>query len=265
MSEGVKETEVLLSSMDFYLSSNGYLVFPKLDKRFLVNLSESTIPDMPEAVETTVKIAGRDGEVSLDTTYNSLSFELVIYTEDGLTPIQKEEYKTIINKFFNEMKKKTKTFAFEAAKTFYKVKYSGAVLKENFPQHLRFNLPFKSSKSYGYKMIQNVMTGNSKKESDTIEPTGFECIIKGPALKPIISLNDYSIEYSNTILEGESLIIDSNNSTVVLENSEGTKTNAMRYYNHQFPKILTGENELKVLSGIDNPENVSISWYDLTL
>lgn len=265
MSEGVKETEVSLNSMDFYLSSNGYLVFPKLDKQFLVSISESTIPDMPEALETTVKVAGRDGDISLNTTYDCLNFELVIYTDEGLTPAQKEENKMIINKFFNEMKKNTKTFAFEVSKTFYKVKYSGAILKENYPQHLKFTLPFKSSKSYGYKMIENVMTGNATKESNTIEPTGFECVIKGPALKPIISLNDYSIEYDNTILDGESLIIDSNNSTVVLENSEGIKTNAMRYYNHQFPKILNGENELKILSGIDNPENVSISWYDLTL
>lgn len=255
----------IVNDFKFYLSENGRLIFPKENISFLCSISESSIPSMPEALETSATIAGRDGDVPLSTTYGHMSFELVLYTEDNLTPEEKLKQEIFLNRFCNSIKNNTETFALELAQKFYKIKYNGLLNKENYPKFLKFTLPFKSSKSFAYDVKKNTAYGNNTFESNTIEPTGFECVIKGPAIKPIISLNDYSIEYNNTILDDESLIIDTNNSTAVLVNSEGTRVNAMRYYNHQFPKILNGENELKILSGIDNPENVSISWYDLTL
>ncbi len=255
----------IVNDFKFYLSENGRLIFPNENISFLCSISESSIPSMPEALETSATIAGRDGDVPLSTTYGPMSFELVLYTEDNLTPEEKLKQEIFLNRFCNSIKNNTETFALELAQKFYKIKYNGLLNKENYPKFLKFTLPFKSSKSFAYDVKKNTAYGNNTFESNTIEPTGFECVIKGPAIKPIISLNDYSIEYNNTILDDESLIIDTNNSTAVLVNSEGTRVNAMRYYNHQFPKILNGENELKILSGIDNPENVSISWYDLTL
>lgn len=255
----------IVNDFKFYLSENGRLIFPNENISFLCSISESFIPSMPEALETSATIAGRDGDVPLSTTYGPMSFELILYTEDNLTPEEKLKQEIFLNRFCNLIKNNTETFALELAQKFYKIKYNGVLSKENYPKFLRFTLPFKSSKSFAYDVKKHIIYGNSTVESNTIEPTGFECVIKGPAIKPIISLNDYSIEYNNTILDDESLIIDTNNSTAVLVNSEGTRVNAMRYYNHQFPKILNGENELKILSGIDNPENVSISWYDLTL
>lgn len=255
----------IVNDFKFYLSENGRLIFPKENISFLCSISESTIPVMPEALETSAIIAGRDGDIPLETTYGPMSFELVLYTEDNLTPDEKLQQEQFLTKFCNSIKNNTETFALELAQKFYKIKYNGVLDRENYPKYLRVVFPFKSFNSYAYDVKNNTIYGNNKFESKTIESCGFKCIIKGPALKPILSLNDYSIEYTNTILEGESLIIDTNNSTVILVNSEGIETNAMRYYNHQFPKIQNGENELKVLSGIDNPENVSISWYDLTL
>ena len=259
------ETSKLVDDFDFYISSNGYLVFPQYDKKYLTNMSENVILNMPEAVQTTVKIAGKDGDLVLDSSYNSQDFQVVMFTDEGLTPEQKEKERIFINRIFNAMKKNSKTFAFEQSQKFYKVLYSGILEETNYPQHMMFTIPLKSSKPYAYKMSSSYLLGNDTKTSETIEPVGFTCTIYGPALNPIISLNDYSMEFDNTISEGSKLIIDTNNSTAVLVNSNGIETNAMRYYNHQFPKIMEGENVLKVLSGIDNPNNVFISWYDLTL
>ena len=259
------ETSKLVDDFDFYISSNGYLVFPQYDKKYLTNMSENVILNMPEAVQTTVKIAGKDGDLVLDSSYNSQDFQVVMFTDEGLTPEQKEKERIFINRIFNAMKKNSKTFAFEQSQKFYKVLYSGILEETNYPQHMMFTIPLKSSKPYAYKMSSSYLLGNDTKTSETIEPVGFICTINGPALNPIISFNDYSMEFDNTISEGSKLIIDTNNSTAVLVNSNGIETNAMRYYNHQFPKIMEGENVLKVLSGIDNPNNVFISWYDLTL
>ena len=259
------ETSKLVDDFDFYISSNGYLVFPQYDKKYLTNMSENVILNMPEAVQTTVKIAGKDGDLVLDSSYNSQDFQVIMFTDEGLTPEQKEKERIFINRIFNAMKKNSKTFAFEQSQKFYKVLYSGILEETNYPQHMMFTIPLKSSKPYAYKMSSSYLLGNDTKTSETIEPVGFICTINGPALNPIISFNDYSMEFDNTISEGSKLIIDTNNSTAVLVNSEGIETNAMRYYNHQFPKIMEGENVLKVLSGIDNPNNVFVSWYDLTL
>ena len=90
-------------------------------------------------------------------------------------------------------------------------------------------------------------------------------IIRGPALNPIISLNDYSMEYTTSILEGASVEIDTSKSTITNVNNDGIRTNVMKYYNHQFPKIQNGINTLKILSGIDNDKNVIVTWNDLKL
>lgn len=255
-----------MENFDFYISSNGYLVIPEYDIRYLINLSESNIPSMPEATESTVRIAGRDGDIVLNTTYEPLSFEIVCYTDDDLEPLQKLEEERKINRFLNSIKQKTKTFANEREGKFYNVKYSGLITTVRFPRHLQFTIPFKSSSSYAMNLIKSEIEGNGIAESETIEETGAIFTIKGPAQTPKISLNDYEMFYNNTLLEGHTLEINSRNSTIThINETTGVKTNAMRYYNHEFPKIKNGINELKVLSGIDNEKQVKVEWYDLKL
>ena len=107
--------------------------------------------------------------------------------------------------------------------------------------------------------------GNSSKISETIKEVGALFTINGPADNPIIALNDYSMEYQMSILEGAKVEIDTAKSTITNINSDGVKTNVMKYYNHQFPKIQNGTNELKVLSGIDDETQVTVKWNDLKL
>lgn len=255
-----------MDNFDFYLSLNNRLVFPKDNKSFLCSISESTIPIMAEAVEASVVIAGRDGDIVLNTTYNPLLFELVLYTDDNLTPTEKVEQEAFLTHFCNEMKNKTKTFAIESENKFYKVKYNGILERTNYPAHLVFTLPFKSSNSYAYNIETREIIGASNFNSNTIEDCGFECTIVGPALNPIISLNDTAMEYANTVLENHKLIINTNNSTVTLINEEtGLSSNAMRYSNHLFPKIKYGENKFQIISGIEDESNVAIVWNDLML
>ena len=110
-----------------------------------------------------------------------------------------------------------------------------------------------------------MLSGNSTEVSDTVEEVGALITIYGPATLPIIALNDYSMEYDTAILEGARVEIDTAKSTATHINSDGVKTNVMRHYNHQFPKIQPGENTLKVLSGVDDENNVTVKWNDLKL
>lgn len=247
------------------ISSDAHLIIPELNIKYLIDLNESNIPIMPEATESSIRAAGRDGDIVLNTTYEPITFDIVCYTEDNLTYSEKINAEKNMNSFLNSIKNKTIEIAFEKNNSFYKVKYSGALVTTNFPKHLKFAIPLKSSDSYGKDLIQKSIVGNATGESNTIEEVGAVFVIKGPALNPIISLNDYSMEYTTSILEGARVEIDSNKSTITNINNDGVKTNVMKYYNHQFPKIQNGTNTLKILSGIDNDKNVIVMWNDLKL
>ena len=255
----------MIEDYDFYISSEGYLIINELDIKYLIDFNESNIPSMPEAVESSVRAAGRDGDIPLNTTYEPIPFNIVCYTDDNLSLEEKVNEEKKVNRFLNSIKNSFKMLAIEKDSKFYNVKYNGALTTINFPEHLKFSIPLKSSQSYAKDFIKKTIIGNNSEESNTIEETGAIFTIKGPAQNPIISFNDYSMEYNMTILEGARIEIDSSKFTITHINSDGIKTNVMKYYNHQFPKIENGTNELKVLSGIDNENNVSVTWNDLKL
>lgn len=250
---------------DIYISKKGYFGALKYDINNLIDFTESNIPSIAEATESSVKIAGRDGDISLNTVYEPLPFEIVCYTEDNLTPEEKIIEEQKITSLLNSIKNQTKTFFMEREKKFYKVKYSGNLSVVRYPKHLKFTIPLKSSESYAMNFEESEIIGNGTKVSNTIKDTGAIFTIKGPATKPIISLNNYQMKYNENILEGNSLIINSEDSTITHITSAGVKTNAMRAYNHEFPKIKNGENQLAVSSGIDDEKQVNVKWYDLKI
>ena len=254
-----------MENFDFYISSNGYLIIPQYNIKYLVDFNESNIPIMPEAVESTIRAAGRDGDYVLGTTFEPIPFVIVCYTDDNLTLEEKTQAESNINKFLNSMKNKTKTFAIESKSIFYDVKYNSSLTTTCYPSHIKFSIPFKSSESYGKDIVEKKIIGNGEVISDTLKSVGAIFTIKGPATMPIISLNNYSMEYSTNILDGAKLEINTKKSTITNINSDGIRVNVMKYYNHQFPKIENGKNELKVLSGIDDDTSVEVKWNDLKL
>ena len=255
-----------MENFDIYISANGYLFIPEYNIKYLVSFNESSIPSMPEAVEASARIAGRDGDIVLNTTYEPMSFQIVCYTEDNLSPSEKSIEEQKVNRFLNSIKNETKRFAIEKDNKFYEVKYNGALSTINYPKHLQFTIPIKSSDSYAKVLSQSIIKGNNSLISNTIKEVGAIFTIEGPAQTPKISLNDYEMFYDNVLLENTKLVIDSERSTITHVNeTNGTETNAMRYYNHEFPKIQNGNNTLKVLSGIDNANQVYVEWYDLKL
>ena len=252
-----------MEGIQIYISSDGYLIIPDLDIRYLISFSESTIPSMPESAETTVKIAGKDGDISLSTTYEPMFFEIVCYTEDNLSQEQKIKEELKINKFLNGIKNNSVAFGMEAEEKFYNVKYVGTLTTTRYPKHIRFSIPLKASDPYAKFYIKKTITGEAVFESDTIKEVGAIFTIEGPATNPRIALNDYQMYYSTSILEGDKLIINASNSTVTLIESDGDRINKMGYYNHQFPKIQNGENEIEIKEGISNANQLKLEWYDL--
>ena len=248
---------------EFYIKDNNRFIIPDLDVDFLYSPTESTIPELAETSEATVKIAGRDGDLTLDTTYEPLNFTLVVYTDENLEPNEKIQEINKITSFLHSIKRRHKKLAFLQEEKMYDVKYTKQLTITKFPKSVRFEIPLKSDKSYGMDLFKKRIIGAGKKISSTVERTGCTITIEGPCNIPIISLNDYQMIYNNVVLSGNKLVINTGNSTIKHITSLGVVTNAAIYYNHEYPKIVTGRNEIKVLSGITNEEQVTTEWYDL--
>lgn len=250
---------------DFYITENNHFIVPDLDIELLYSPTESTIPEMPQATESTVKIAGRDGDQVLATTYEPKEFTLVLYTDDNLNANEKTLEINKITTFLNSLKNDYKKMAFLLEEKMYSVKYNRQLVVVKLPKCVRFELPLKSSKSFGTELYSKKIIGEGSKISNTIEPVGCIVTINGYASNPKISINNYQMEYDNTILSGNKLVIDTGNSTITHITSLGVKTNAAIYYNHQYPKIKAGKNEVDVISGISDDTQVTVEWYDLKL
>ena len=197
-----------MEGFEAYISSNGYLVIPSYNLNFLIDFNESNIPSMPETVEATAKPAGADGDIVLKTTYEPIPFNIVCYTEDNLSVANKLLLEQKLNNFLNTTKNSTIKLGFQAQEKFYNVKYSGVLTTTRYPAHLRFEIPLKSSESYAKSTTESSITGNGSKISSTIKEVGAVFTINGPATTPKISFNNYEMEYSNDLLEGEKLTID---------------------------------------------------------
>lgn len=229
-----------------------------------VDFNKTNLPLIAEAIEASQTITGADGELVLDTTYGSRPFEIDAYTDDFLTPEKKEEKREEIREFLNSIKKVNTKLIIEPLNRTFEVKYAGLAEDTNLPKCVEFLIPLKSASSYAISNTTYTLNGEGELDSNTKEPTGFICTISGEAAYPELSINGYLMSYNNVILNGEQLIIDTRKCTVTKINKVGTKTNAMAYYNHQFPKIQNGTNIVSIISGIEN-SNLKIEWNDLLL
>lgn len=242
------------------ITNNGKL----LPFGFTIDYNKTNLPLMAEAIEASQTITGADGELILDTTYGSRLFEIDAYTDDFLSPTEKEQKREEVREFLNSIKKNTTKLVIQPLNRTFEVKYAGLAEDTNLPKSIEFFIPLKSASSYAISNTTYVQNGAGQINSSTKEPVGFICTISGEATYPELTVNGVTMKYDNVILEGEKLILDSKKCTATKISTTGTKTNAMAYYNHEFPKIQSGNNTVSIVSGITN-ENLKIEWNDLLL
>lgn len=254
-----------MENVDCYISENGYFIAPGYNIKNLIDPSESDLSTMPTASDSNVKIAGKDGEVVLSTTYEPIQFNIICFTEDNLTSEQKIIEEDKVKAFLHNIKKYTMRLGIENRNVYYNVKYSGSLTVVRYPKALRFTIPLKSADSYGKKIPAKTITGNNSETSETVKSVGAKFTILGPASKPKLIFNDYSMEFDTDIMSGTTLIIDSSKCTVTFIDRLERRSNQIAHYNHQFPKVKYGTNTLQIASGISDENQVTVEWNDLTL
>lgn len=230
---------------------------------------ESYIPIMPETVDSDTQISGMDGEINLSTTYGPRNFELVAYSDDGLEHREKIEFKDKIARFLHQYKNKPFRLVIKPYERSYDVKYSGAIENEDYPSSVKVTIPLKSSSSFGYANTETVLVGENSYTfvSKTVEPVGFILTIEGPATNPVFILNGEKITLPIGANQGEKIILNTKNCTLVQIDAQGNETNFLAYYGEQgFPKIVEGENTLTISdeSTIYDVDKMEFRWSDLT-
>lgn len=254
----ILDTEPKKAISDFYIDGEGY--FSPFD--LYLNYDKTNIGFMPTATDTSINVAGKDGEVVQNTKYESRLIEIFAVTEDGLTPAEKSQAKRMIAEILHSIKHETKKLTIGSDDITFDVKYSGsAQISVQAHNWLEFDLPFKSASPYGKSMFDNELHGSGLIYNGGMVECGIVFEIKGRCTNPTIYLNGQKMAYTGTVGSSSTLIIDTAKSVCKMIYSNGTTENAMEGYNRVFPKAEIGGNILTVSSGI----NCTAKWTELFL
>lgn len=235
------DTEPKTAISDFYIDADGLL--SPFDLR--INFDKTTLPFMPEAVDTSIEISGTDGELVQSTKYNGVLFNLFAYTlESGLSYDEKQEIKEWVAEVLHSVKNSTKKMGVNGRA--YDVKYSGSAdISVNAPGWLEFNLPLKSASPYSRDLFEEERIGSGLIRNTGVIPTGVVVEIKGEVTDPSFNLNGVTVEWKGTVSSTNTLVIDTEKSTAKLVYRSGYEENAMAGLTYKnFPKAKVGNNNI---------------------
>lgn len=205
-----------------------------------IDWSSSTIQVMPETEITAVEMPGIDGSIVEDTVYKDRLFQIVGFSEQGLTREQKEELKSNIAEVLNATKYQEKKLTIQSRGTSFDVRYDGQANITEGPSYVKATIPFRAQ-PYGYESFENELQGIGLIDNYGVAPLGVVFNISGPISNPSFTLETYSYSWNGTVPSGKTLVIDQNMLTCYLVDDFGNKENAMKNFNGKFYKIPAGQ------------------------
>lgn len=205
-----------------------------------IDWSSSTIQVMPETEITAVEMPGIDGSIVEDTVYKDRLFQIVGFSEQGLTREQKEELKANIAEVLNATKYQEKKLTIQSRGTSFDVRYDGQANITEGPSYVKATIPFRAQ-PYGYESFENELIGTGLIDNYGVAPLGVVHNISGPITNPSFSVGTYEYSWIGTVPSDKTLVIDQNMLTCYLVDSFGNKENAMRNFNGKFYKIPAGQ------------------------
>ena len=223
-----------------------------------IDWASSTIQVMPETEITAVEMPGIDGSIVEDTVYKDRLFQIVGFSEQGLTREQKEELKSNIAEILNATKYQEKKLTIQSRGTSFDVRYDGQANITEGPSYVKATIPFRAQ-PYGYESFENELQGIGLIDNYGVAPLGAVHYISGPLSNPSFSLGTYEYNWRGTIPSGKTLVIDQNMLTCYLVDAFGNKENAMKNFSGKFYKIPSGQSA--VLNADANiAANMTTQW-----
>ena len=223
-----------------------------------IDWASTEIQVMPETETTTIEMPGTDGSIVEDTTYKDRMFQLVGFSEQGLTKQQKEDLKADITEVLNATKNQTKKLTIQSRGTSFDVKYDGQANITEGPSYVKATIPFRAS-PYGYETFEHELDGRGLIDNYGVADMGTIHKIKGPIQNPKFVLGDKTFTWNGAVPEDKTLVINNGMLTCYLVDALGNKTNARADLEGEFYKIPAGQSV--VLNADDNTaENMVTTW-----
>lgn len=205
-----------------------------------VDWGKSTIQVMPEAELTSIEMPGIDGSIIENTVYKDRLFQIVAYSEQGMTQQEKEDLKREITKVLDLTKEESRKLTVQSREVTFDIKYDGAANITEGPSYVRLTAPFRTP-PYGYDMLENVLEGSGLIENKGAIAVGVTHTITGPVSSLAFVLGDIEYTYNGDIESGTQLIINHETYTCYIQDNFGNKTNALANLDGEFQKIPKGQ------------------------
>lgn len=247
------DREPKTSISDFYIVKSADGAFDILMPfGFKVDWGKTLMNFMPEASDTSIELPGVDGEYVQDTVYKARTFDIVSYSEPGITTEERNYLKTKIANTLELIKKNKKKLTIGSADTSFDVKYSGvATIDDSRGNYIKLDLPLKATNPYAYGEFENTLKGSGLLVNNGIVATGARFEIIGPFTNANLLLGSTLLSWQGTIAANEKLVIDTENFTCFKVDANNIKTNAMATFNGNFPKIPRGSITLECNANIN--------------
>lgn len=228
-----------------------------------VDWNTTSIQVMPEASVTSIEMPGVDGSIVEDTVYKDRLFNVVMFSEQGMTETEKEALKVKITQVLDATKHQTKKLSLIPSDTSFDVKYEGIANITDGPSYVKATVPLRAS-AYGYRMFESEVSGNGLINNEGDTPNGPKHTITGPITNPSFRLGDITYKWTGTVPSGSSLVIDHAMMTCYIQNAFGVKTNALRSLEGDFQKI-PARTSVALVADSNTVNKITTHWRDRVL
>ena len=201
-----------------------------------VDWRNTTLQVMPQTESEYIDIPGVDGSLIENTTYKNRIFNIVAYSQEGLTITEKEDLKSEIARILDSTKNKSKKFTIQNADISFDVKYSGSAEIAEGPSFVKATIPFETS-PYAYPLFDTEIYGSGLMVNNGDSNSGFVNIISSGCVNPSFRIGTIDYSWEGTVPEGYKLYIDHNNYTCYLENNLGDRINAISKLTGEFQVV----------------------------
>lgn len=230
-------SDFLIGAIDEYDAAYDWLV--PFDLK--VDWDNTKIQVMPEAELTKIQMPGVDGSIVEDSVYKDRLFEIVAFSEVGLTVNQKEELKTKIARVLDATKHEDMKLTVQASGGAFDVRYEGKAEITDMPSYVKVKIPLRTP-PYGYDAFENELIGTGLVSNlDGDAPLRVVHTITGEITNPTFTLGEVAYSWNGTVKQNEKLIINHELMTCYIMDDHGVKHNALSKLTGDFQAIPVGE------------------------
>jgi len=223
--------EIISTAKTFFIIDSNNILQPL----GVLVLQDSRYDLMPSLKEFTEEVPGKHGEINFGNKLSSRLLELHVASMDGLTPEQKEALKRDIAKHLNPITgAKNLVFADDLEKT-YVVKYAGKIDLTQYADWMEFVIPFKMANPYLIGSFEKKLSGSGTLTNSGNVETPVIIQVAGAITNPTITLGTYTLTYTSTIPDDQTLVVDTEKKTVTLNGN-----NVLNNWSGGFPKLQPG-------------------------